>query len=130
MTRRRSPIRDLLFVLAVASAADARAQQPTVAAPAQGEALDDRLHKLEATSRAILERLDRSEQARRRSDDRYRSLESRYEELLRRVDAPSAAAEAAAPVAPLPRGLDLGGIDDGAGDGPAGSGPMIDDERP
>ncbi|APW59360.1 OprO/OprP family phosphate-selective porin [Paludisphaera borealis] len=100
MAQRRRPIRDILVVLAVVSAFEVRAQQPSdaEASPAsepQGEVLDDRLRKLEAMNRAIVERLDRSERERLRSEDRYRSLESRYEDLLKRLDAkPDAAADA------------------------------------
>ncbi|MDR3618847.1 MAG: porin [Paludisphaera borealis] len=100
MARRRRPIRDMLVVLAVVSAFEVRAQQPSdaEASPAsepQGEVLDDRLRKLEAMNRAIVERLDRSERERLRSEDRYRSLESRYEDLLKRLDAkPDAEADA------------------------------------
>ena len=47
--------------------------------------LVDRLRKLEAANQAILDRLDRSERERQRSDERYRTLESRYEELRKRI---------------------------------------------
>ncbi|WP_165065887.1 OprO/OprP family phosphate-selective porin [Paludisphaera rhizosphaerae] len=51
------------------------------------EAVDARLRELEAMNRAILERLDRSEREREAADERYRSLEGKYDELRRRVSA-------------------------------------------
>ena len=107
MTRKRRPICDVLVVLAVVSAFEVHAQQPPAAdAPAAnplpGETSDDRLRKLEAMNRAILERLDRSEHERLRADDRYRSLESRYEDLLKRVEATPAVADRADAPSPEP----------------------------
>jgi phosphate-selective porin OprO/OprP len=131
MTRRGRPIRAWLVALAVACALDARAQGPPAppALPAgepRGDALDDRVRNLEAMNRAILERLDRSERERARSDARYRSLEERYKELLDRVEAGPAAG---ATPEPLPPGSSFGEPDRRAPD-PDGGPSRGDDDRP
>ncbi len=47
---------------------------------------DHRLDALEAINREILQRLDRSEAERKKSEDRYRALEHKYDALLRRLE--------------------------------------------
>ncbi|MDG3002747.1 porin [Paludisphaera mucosa] len=98
------------FLPAGAFAAD----EPTTPsrAAADAGALDARFRDLEAMNRAILERLDRSERERKAADERYRSLEDRYDELRRQLDGedegprgPKAEpeGEAATGLDPLPR---------------------------
>lgn len=86
----------ILAILVATAAADEPARAPA-------DALDARLRDLEAMNRAILERLDRSERERRSADERYRSLEGKYEDLRRRLadDEPE---EPATRLAPLPLG--------------------------
>ncbi|WP_165245164.1 OprO/OprP family phosphate-selective porin [Paludisphaera soli] len=64
------------------------ADEPPAAAPPRADAgsVDSRLREIEAMNRAILERLERSERERRDADERYRSLEARYDDLRRRLE--------------------------------------------
>ena len=48
--------------------------------------LDDRIRRLESINQEIIQRLDRSERERRQSEDRYRTLEEKYEALRKRVE--------------------------------------------
>ena len=48
--------------------------------------LAERLRKLEAINQSIINRLDQSERERRRSEERYRSLEAKYEDLRKRLE--------------------------------------------
>ncbi|MFO0953713.1 MAG: porin [Isosphaeraceae bacterium] len=75
-----------LAAWALLAPAQARGQLPP-AIPAPAEGVEDRLRRLEAVNARLLERLDRE---REETDRRYRDLEGRYNELLRRVgDAPA-----------------------------------------
>ncbi|WP_337177037.1 porin [Paludisphaera sp.] len=74
---RRAAILMLAAMIAPASADEPpRAPEPS---------LDSRLRDLESMNRAILERLDRSERERRAADERYRTLEEKYDDLRRRL---------------------------------------------
>ncbi|OJW21686.1 MAG: hypothetical protein BGO49_10060 [Planctomycetales bacterium 71-10] len=86
----------MLATLVATAAADEPARPPA-------DALDARLRDLEAMNRAILERLDRSERERREADERYRSLEGKYDDLRRRL-ADGEPEGPATRLAPLPLG--------------------------
>lgn len=90
-------MRSAAFLLLATLVATAAADEPARAPAA--DALDARLRDLEAMNRAILERLDRSECERKAADERYRSLEGKYDDLRRHLDdAPATSLPA------LPRG--------------------------
>lgn len=77
-----------MLPLGLAMAAGAlHAREPAPPA-AESAPLEDRLRKLEEINRTVLERLDRSERERERTEDRYRELERQYEELRRKVEGP------------------------------------------
>ena len=56
--------------------------QPTT----PGIPVDDRLRRLETINQEIIQRLDRSERERKQSEDRYRTLEEKYEALRKRLE--------------------------------------------
>ncbi|WP_165219113.1 OprO/OprP family phosphate-selective porin [Aquisphaera insulae] len=84
-----------LAVAWVVAANRAQADDLPSALPAAGggDALEVRLRKLEALNQQILNRLEDSERAREASQERYRKLEERYDELTRKVEGEGREAE-------------------------------------